>query len=83
MGGGAMKRTQIYIDDKTYVNLKKESRLKGLSISEIIRESVQKKLSGRVDKMLRATDSVSGLWKDRRFDVDDFIRAARKDRKAW
>ncbi len=78
-----MKRTQIYIDDKTYVNLKKESRLKGLSISEIIRESVQKKLSSRVEMMLRATDSVSGLWKDRRFDVDDFIRAARKDRKAW
>lgn len=78
-----MKRTQIYIDDKTYVNLKKESRLKGLSISEIIRESVQKKLGNRVEKMLRATDSVSGLWKDRRFDVDDFIRAARKDRKAW
>ena len=78
-----MKRTQIYIDDKTYGNLKKESRLKGLSISEIIRESVQKKLSGSVERMLRATDSVSGLWKDRRFGVDEFIRAARKDRKAW
>jgi predicted CopG family antitoxin len=78
-----MKRTQIYIDDKTYGNLKKESRLKGLSISEIIRESVQKKLGSKVEKMLRATDSVSGLWKDRRFDVDDFIRAARKDRKGW
>jgi predicted CopG family antitoxin len=78
-----MKRTQIYIDDKTYGNLKKESRLKGLSISEIIRESVQKKLSSRVERMIRATDSVSGLWKDRRFDVDAFIRAARKDRKAW
>jgi hypothetical protein len=63
--------------------LKKESRLKGLSISEIIRESVQKKLGSKVEKMLRATDSVSGLWKDRRFDVDGFIRAARKDRKAW
>ncbi len=78
-----MKRTQIYIDDKTYGNLKKESRLKGLSISEIIRESVQKKLGSRVERMIRATDSVSGIWKGRRFDVDGFIRAARKDRKAW
>ena len=78
-----MKRTQIYIDEKTYGNLKKESRLKGLSISEIIRESVQKKLGSRVERMIRATDSVSGLWKDRRFDVDGFIRTARKDRKAW
>ena len=78
-----MKRTQIYIDDTTYGNLKKESRLKGLSISEIIRESVQKKLGNKVEKMIRATDSVSGLWKDRRFGVDEFIRAGRKDRKAW
>ena len=78
-----MKRTQIYIDEKTYGNLKKESRLKGLSISEIIRDSVQKKLNNKVERMLRATDAVSGLWKDRRFDVDGFIRAARKDRKTW
>ena len=76
-----MKRTQIYIDEETYGNLKRESRLKGISISEIIRESVQKKLSSGVEKMIRATDSVSGLWKDRRFGVDEFIRAGRKDRK--
>lgn len=76
-----MKRTQIYMDEETYGNLRRESKLKGVSISEIIRESVQKKLSGKVERMLRATDSVSGLWKDRSFDVDTFIRAARKDRR--
>ncbi|OGW27201.1 MAG: hypothetical protein A2X59_03245 [Nitrospirae bacterium GWC2_42_7] len=76
-----MKRIQIYIDEETYENLRRESRRKGVSISEIIRESVQKKMSGKMDKMLRATDSVSGLWKDRRFDVDEFIRPARKDRR--
>jgi hypothetical protein len=78
-----MKRAQIYIDEKTYGNLKKESRLKGVSISEIIRESVQTKLGSRAEKMIRATDSVCGLWKDRRFDVHEFIRAVRKDRKVW
>jgi len=78
-----VRRTQIYIDETTYGNLKKESSLTGLSISEIIRESVQKKLGGRVERMLRAPDSVSGIWKDRRFDIDDFVRAARKDRKVW
>jgi hypothetical protein len=76
-----MKRTQIYIDDKTYGNLKRESRLKGVTISELIRESVQKKLGARVEKMIRATDSVSGLWSDRRFDVEDFVRSHRKNRK--
>lgn len=78
-----MKRAQIYIDEETYGNLEQESRRKGLSISEIIRESVQTRMSSRVEQMIRATDSVSGLWKDRRFDVDAFIRGARKDRKAW
>jgi len=72
-----MKRTQIYIDEETYGSLKRESKLKGISISEIIRDSVQKKFSSRVEKMIRATDSVSGLWKDRRFDVDEFIREVR------
>jgi len=38
-----MKRIQIYIDEETYWNLKREIRLKGISISEIIRESVRKK----------------------------------------
>jgi predicted CopG family antitoxin len=76
-----MKRTQIYMDEETYGNLRRESKIKGISISEIIRESVQKKLSGKVERRLRVTDSVSGLWKDRRFDVDEFIRAAHKDRR--
>jgi hypothetical protein len=76
-----MKRTQIYIDEETYGSLKKESKLKGISISEIIRDSVHKKFSGRVERMIRATDSVSGLWSNRRFDVDSFVREVRKDRK--
>ncbi len=75
-----MKRTQIYIDEDIYGSLKRESRLKGISMSEIIRDSLEKTLSGSVEKIIRATDSVSGLWKNRRFDVEEFIRAARKDR---
>ncbi|MBF0560172.1 MAG: hypothetical protein HQL08_15490, partial [Nitrospirae bacterium] len=75
-----MKRTQIYIDEETYGSLKIESKLKGISISEIIRDSVHKQLSGSVERMIRATESISGLWKDRRFNVDEFVRAARKDR---
>jgi predicted CopG family antitoxin len=78
-----MKRTQIYIDDETYGSLKTESRLKGVTVSEIIRESVRDNVSRRVQLMLRATEGVSGLWKNRGFDVNEFVRAARKDRKAW
>jgi hypothetical protein len=76
-----MKRTQIYIDDETFGKLKSESSLKGVSISEIIRDSVHNTLGSGVEKIIRAADSVSGVWSDRDFDVDAFIRSARKDRK--
>src|SRR5208337_2713684 len=43
----------------------------------LLEKKKQKKFRSRVEKMIRATDSVSGLWKDRRFDVDEFIREVR------
>lgn len=61
-----MKRTQIYIDEKTYSHLEKESRIKGVSVSAIIRESVKNKLSKRVERILKSTEKVCGLWKDRK-----------------
>ncbi|MBI3354555.1 MAG: ribbon-helix-helix protein, CopG family [Nitrospirae bacterium] len=78
-----MKRTQIYIDEKTYSHLEKESRIKGVSVSEIIRESVKNKLSKRVERILKSAEKVCGLWKDRELDVDAYIRNVRKDRKLW
>lgn len=78
-----MKRTQIYIDEKTYSSLEKESKTKGQSISEIIRQSIQDKLNRRIQKMLKSTEEVFGMWRDREFDVDAYIRAGRKDRKLW
>jgi hypothetical protein len=76
-----MKWTQVYIDEETLCRLKTESRLRGVSISEIIRERVHNTLGSGVEKIIRATDSVSGVWSDRDFDVDAFIRSARNGRK--
>lgn len=78
-----MKRTQIYIDEKTYSNLEKEGRIKGVSVSEIIRESVKNKLSIRAERILKATEKVCGLWRNRKLDTDAYIRNLRKDRKLW
>lgn len=78
-----MKRTQIYIDEKTYSHLEKESKIKGVSVSEIIRESVKNKLSKRAERILKSAEKVYGLWKDRELDVDAYIRNVRKDRKLW
>ncbi|MBI5196634.1 MAG: ribbon-helix-helix protein, CopG family [Nitrospirae bacterium] len=76
-----MKRTQIYIDENTYGYLEKESRAKGATISEIIRESIKEKMNRKVQRIIKTLEDVSGVWKDRDFDVDGYIRVLRKDRK--
>jgi hypothetical protein len=78
-----MKRTQIYLDEDTYGYLKKESEIKHLSVSEVIRSSIREKMNRKLQKILTATEKVSGIWKDRDIDVERHIRALRKDRKAW
>ncbi|MDP2156556.1 MAG: hypothetical protein Q8K68_02460, partial [Nitrospirota bacterium] len=63
--------------------LKKESELKRLSISEVIRAGIRDKMNRKVQKILKATDKVSGIWGDRSPDVERHIRTLRKDRKTW
>ena len=80
MGHKKMKRTQIYIDESTYRILEKESKITGKSMSELIRESIRDRVHRRVDEILRRTEDVYGIWKDREFDVEEYIRDLRKDR---
>jgi hypothetical protein len=76
-----MKRTQIYIDEGTYKLLKKESKITGKTLSELIRENIRGKMDQRVSEILRRTENVYGIWKDRDFDVEAHIRDLRKDRE--
>jgi negative regulator of replication initiation len=76
-----MKRTQIYIDEKTYAYLNKESRAQGKSMSEIIRESIREKMNKKTNQILISLEEISGIWKERDFNVDRYIRTARKNRK--
>jgi len=78
-----MKRTQIYLDEDTYDYLKKESAVKHLSVSEVIRDSIREKMNRKIQKIMRAAEKVSGIWKDKEIDVERHIRTLRKDRKAW
>lgn len=78
-----MKRTQIYFDEKTYNYLRKESKTKHVSISEVIRESIRDKKSRKVQKVLKAVDDVCGIWKDRKIDAGKYVRSIRTDRELW
>lgn len=76
-----MKRTQIYFDEQTYDYLKKESKRSHLTISGLIRESVREQMDKKIGKILKSTDNICGLWKDRVSDVEAQIRELRKDRR--
>ncbi len=72
-----MRRTQIYIDEKFYRLLKKESETTGKTMSEIIRESIKDRVDRRVEEILRRMDMVYGVWEDRELDVEEYIRGLR------
>lgn len=78
-----MKRTQIYIDEETYRNLKKESSIKNTTVSELIRKSLRNRNKGNVQKILNMVDRVSGMWCSRAIDPEKYVRELRKNRKIW
>ncbi len=71
-----MKRTQIYLDEDILQVLKKESHLKKKNISSIIRDTLREKFLKK--KHLNAVEETAGLWKDRDFDVEEYVRNLRK-----
>ncbi|GAH47132.1 unnamed protein product [marine sediment metagenome] len=76
-----MKRTQIYIDEEIFGLLKKESKIENKTISELIRESIRDKYKNRKNDIIIKMNSVFGLWKDKKINVDEYIRNLRKNRE--
>ncbi len=78
-----MKRTQIYIDEDTFRFLEYEHKIKKKTISEIIRENIKKEILSKSNKIIKKMNMVYGIWKNRKIDVDEYIKNLRKDRKLW
>ena len=76
-----MKRTQIYIEDDIFSILENESKTARRSISDLIRESIREKYLTDNKITLKRINSVYGIWKNRKIDVDSYIRDMRKDRQ--
>ena len=76
-----MHRIQIYLEDDIYQYLKQESIRTRKSLSDLVRESLRKQVGQKVDTMLRNTDSVCGLWRDKDIDPETYVRQLRKDRQ--
>jgi len=79
-----MKRTQLYLDEEMARTLAALSRQKGVSISELVRESVQEAYMSkkRVDKAALAKQ-LSGVWRHRKDlkNIDRYIRNSRRSKR--
>ena len=75
-----MKRTQIYLDEQLFELLRLEGTLKGKTVSKIIRDTLNKKFLKR-EKKINMVDKIAGLWADRDFRVDAYIRNLRNEDK--
>jgi len=82
MKGDDMKRTQLYIEDDIFKSLKRISRERSVSISELVRDAIRRVYTGE-----RPTDAefilkeAAGVWKDRK-DIgptETYVRRMRKD----
>ncbi len=79
-----MKRTQLYLEEAMARTLAALSRQKGVSISELVRESVEEAYMSKknVDKAALARQ-LSGIWRERRDlkDIDGYLRNLRRSKR--
>jgi transcriptional regulator of met regulon len=77
-----MKRTQLYIDDEEFKTLKRISKERAVTVSELVRDAIRKAYTGQkpadAEMILR---EAAGLWKDRKDlrSADEYVRTMRKD----
>jgi hypothetical protein len=78
------RRTQLYLDDEMARALAALSRQRGVSVSELVRESVEEAYMSKkkVDKAALARQ-LSGVWQHRKDlkDIDRYIRSLRRGKR--
>lgn len=75
-----MKKTHIYLEPRIFEVLKNESKIKRKRISSLIIEVLKEKYF-LPEKKILSLEKIAGIWKDRDFDVDEYIREKRSNKK--
>ncbi len=75
-----MIRANIYLDQECHQYLHQQSSESGKPVSALVRAIIRDYMNRDVNKILQAADGIHGLWKDRRMDVDAYVREQRRDR---
>jgi predicted DNA-binding protein len=73
-------RMSVYLDTECYQYLQLQSHQMGKTMSELVREIIHVTMKKDVQQILNATNRIYGLWEDRQFNVDEYIRQNREDR---
>ena len=78
-----MKRTQLYLNEDIWKALHIQSRQRGTSISELVRQVVRDKYGSSPTNRGRAMQALVGIWKERT-DLPDstiYVRQLRKGKR--
>jgi hypothetical protein len=72
-------RTQITLTDEQYERLIEESKRSGAALAELVRRAIDQCYGrqARRDEFLRALDATAGLWSDRDFTTEEYLRRVR------
>lgn len=72
-----MERTQIYLDEDIKNALKIQSKITNKKASQIIREILRDSLLTK-ESDIHVLDEIAGIWSNRDFNVNNYIREKRK-----
>ncbi|OGS28065.1 MAG: hypothetical protein A2297_04470 [Elusimicrobia bacterium RIFOXYB2_FULL_48_7] len=74
-----MQRTQIYLSEKEIAVLSSISLNAKVSVSELIREAIDKCYSNKKNDIVEAMNKVSGIWKNKKGLNAGYVRSLRQD----
>ena len=77
-----MKRTQIYLSDDEAGALRRRARESGRTVSDLIREAIDRTYLGEPADLVATLDATAGAWSGRDFDGASYVDSIRPGRLA-
>jgi hypothetical protein len=78
-----MRRTQLYLEDDVWKALHIQSRQRGTSISELVRQALGDKYGSSPARRREAMQALVGIWRDRKDlpSSETYVRRLRKGKR--
>jgi len=78
-----MRRTQLYLEDDVWKALHIQSRQRGTSISELVRQALGDEYGSSPARRREAMQALVGIWRDRKDlpSSETYVRRLRKGKR--